>query len=144
MTNSEKLYKQIKILNRTMRRLSHGEPHGGSQLSHSQINFLKTISDNPGIHQREIGKVLNIRPSAIAEVTAKLVDMGLVSKEKDKNDRRIFLLFLTDKGEHSLTATLQNKKEFESGFFDFLTNDEVETALQLISKINQSLDEINQ
>lgn len=142
MNNSKNIYYEVRVLNRYMRRLSHGhDSESEANLSHSQLNYLNLLLSNSGISQRELGEMLRIRPSSMTESTNKLESLGLLKKVKDENDKRITRLYITSHAEKLMNDSMKENEKFESTFFEMLNDDEQVQLLTLLKKANDSLKE---
>ena len=64
-----------------------------------QFFALKYISQNSGLTVGELADVLMMSSSSIAQLIERLINKGWIKKVEDKDDRRIFHILLTDKGE---------------------------------------------
>ncbi|MEA5004043.1 MAG: MarR family transcriptional regulator, partial [Christensenella sp.] len=74
------LYRQTqKFINKRM------QPYG---LNYSDHAFLIHISQNPGINQRQLARILTIDEAVVTRVLKKLEDNGFVTREKDAEDMR--------------------------------------------------------
>ena len=63
---------------------------------HSRL--LTILLENPGISQRALSDLLHIRPQSMGEQLAKLESSGLITRQVNQHDRRVFNLYLTDEG----------------------------------------------
>jgi DNA-binding MarR family transcriptional regulator len=60
--------------------------------------FLKHLSMEGGINQETVAKHLSITKTAASKIVIKLIEKGLVKKEKGSRDKREYILYLTKKG----------------------------------------------
>ena len=60
---------------------------------------MYNIKYYPSIAQRELAETLFVSEANVAKMIKKLVDKGLVKKQKDENNKSRNILTLTDKGE---------------------------------------------
>jgi DNA-binding MarR family transcriptional regulator len=72
-------------------------------ISHAQLSLLMTLYNQEGICQQELCRILNINKAAVTRELKDLEQKNYISKVRDHNDRRRFLVYLTDKA-------LKNKK----------------------------------
>ena len=141
MKIDREIYRELKILCRYMRRKAHPVNTKEGDLSHSQLSFLNIIAKYPEINQKQLGEIMNIRPSYIAENLGKLEDLGLIYKVKDKKDKRINLLFISKLGEEKLEYFFFFFENMENGLFNILNEEEKECLFKIVNKINNSLEE---
>lgn len=97
MTNERA--KQLEaLLPRLMRRMFSGtESDELSELSLAQLRILRAVLDSPHT-AGEIVELLGYSPSALSQLTQKLVSAGLLIKSKDPEDARVKHVELTAKG----------------------------------------------
>lgn len=135
----KKLYSEIRKTNNIMRNISHNSLSQDLNLSHAQINILEIINSNPGIIQKEIASIINIKASSMTELVSKLKNKDLIYRKKDDTDLRIIRLFITDKGKEELKNITKIRDENEKSIFKSLSEDEKENLYFLLKKINESL-----
>lgn len=135
----KKLYSEIRKTNNIMRNISHNSLSQDLNLSHAQINILEIINSNPGIIQKEIASIINIKASSMTELVSKLKNKDLIYRKKDDTDLRIIRLFITDKGKEELKNITKIRDENEKSIFKSLNEDEKENLYSLLKKINESL-----
>lgn len=89
--------------------LAHKGGHGGSQ-----DNVLNIIFHKGEITQKELQNILNIKGGSLSELVSKLVCKELVLREKSKEDNRVYVLKLTEKGEKIANTIIKQKQEDEN------------------------------
>ncbi|MCC5910360.1 MAG: MarR family transcriptional regulator [Clostridiaceae bacterium] len=87
----------------------------------------------------DIAKNLDVTLSAITGLVNKLVDMGLVTRVRSEENRRIVLIGLTDKGTEVIDKVNENKKEFFLKYATVLTEDEINMFFKVINKLNNAI-----
>lgn len=106
-----------------------------------QQDFFLVISKNEGISQKELSDCLYIGKSTTAKAVKKLIDIGYIKKEKDKKDKRIDRLYLTEEGK-SIVPRVQNLfVEIIEITNKNLTEQESEQAIILLKKILSNVTE---
>lgn len=90
----------------------------------------------------EIGRRMNIRSAAVAELLNKLEKNGFVKRVKDKDDLRKTRVEITEKGLEKVML-LGPSEEIINGIFSGLTKDELDQLDFLINKLLVSLEEKN-
>jgi DNA-binding MarR family transcriptional regulator len=63
-----------------------------------QWSLLSRLAENDGISQKELAFQVDKDPTNVTRILDQLERKGLVSRTSNKEDRRSFLLFLTDQG----------------------------------------------
>lgn len=68
-----------------------------------QFAALTVLDQRPGSSQRDLGRVLDLDRSTIADLVARMMRRGLVQRARDLTDRRRNVLDLTSAGRAELT-----------------------------------------
>lgn len=91
-----------------------------------QAKILSILKDQPTISQKDLIAQLDMKPQSASELIKKLENKGLILREKSTEDKRVFLIELTDLGKIesekgsefqpiALNAlTLEEKKQFNN------------------------------
>lgn len=74
-----------------------------SGLSGAQLFALRQLADQPGISLGELARLTATHASSISVVVTRLIEKGLVRRERDPKDRRRLLLQPTEAGFARLT-----------------------------------------
>ncbi len=101
-----------------------------------EIHMIKMIGDFPGIHSSELARKFGITRPVVHKTLQKLSERGLVIKEDDPEDKKRYLLYLTEKGQ---TAYFEHEKyhnENDKALFDYLSD----TSSDKIAAIKGFLD----
>ena len=93
----------------------HLEDYG---INASQLHLLFEISHQKNINQEKIATRCNINKGAVARSIRKLEEKGLVTRQIDDANRRQNIISLTDKGEETLTESINLLKKWEKEVFD--------------------------
>jgi len=70
----------------------------------ADAGILRLLSHSPGISQQDLARKLDMHASRLVAVIDALEERGLVIREPNAQDRRIYSLRLTDAGEQMLRA----------------------------------------
>ena len=80
----------------------------------SKNSFLTRIDENPGINQENLSYLLKVDRSTTAKALKKLIDKGYIKKVHPENNKKEWILFITDEGkklndsmEDSVTVPLE-------------------------------------
>ena len=110
--------------------------HGG----HAQMRILAILGQKESMSQRELMELLAVRSASLSELLAKLEHNGFIVREKDEQDKRSFMLRLTEEGRVVASNLHQQLQEREDAFFVCLSNEEREQLAALLGKLVQSLE----
>lgn len=102
-----------------------------------QLTILAFLHKYPELSQNDLGKKVGKDKTTITRMLEALVKKGLIRKEPDRNDRRVFLSYLTQEGEEVLEAALPISKEVTEEYRRLLNDDEREHLLNALEKIQQ-------
>lgn len=124
----DKLIFNLRDLSHIMRSLYEGKG--------SQKNILIILNEVGGITQRELTERLGIQPGSVSEVIAKLEDAGDITRTPSEADRRTMDIALTPKGKVSALEAAERRNRRHIEMFSCLPDDEKETLLSLLEKVN--------
>jgi len=69
------------------------------KLTPARFDLLRAASQDPqGTHQNVISKVLGLSRVAVSKMVRRLIELGLVTRERSVRDRRTFVVMLTEEG----------------------------------------------
>jgi DNA-binding MarR family transcriptional regulator len=124
-----------------MRHVHHSSIPSEPPLSPPQLHLLFSIaSKQEGISVKGLAERTSVTPGAITQFVDGLVEMGLVMREGDPNDRRIVRLKLTELAKSQFEHFRKDYLTSASRVFDVLSNDEIKQLIALFDKINTSHD----
>ena len=83
------------------------------EITAGQVPFLMHLSHKEGITQDDLAVHLHIDKGTVARALKKLEDNGFIYREINPQNRRKYLLFLTEKGRHIVPKIHQINKEWE-------------------------------
>lgn len=108
-----------------------------------QLPVLRVISEREGISQRQLAKVLHIKPPTVAVTVKRLEKAELVCRRTDPMDMRISRMYLSEKGKniHKEICSLmeENEKILTNGF----SEEELDHMRGLIQKMISNLNEMD-
>lgn len=103
-------------------------------LSYRQMRILKHVG--AGVTSgTELGRIFGVTAPAISETIESLVRKGLLRREPHETDRRAVILLLTDEGSSLNERAEQAERALAREVLDPLADDEVETLLELATKV---------
>jgi DNA-binding MarR family transcriptional regulator len=124
-----------------MRHVHHSSIPSEPPLSPPQVHLLFSIaSKQEGISVKELAERTSVTPGAITQFVDGLVEMGLVMREGDPNDRRIVRLKLTELAKSQFEHFRKDYLTSASRVFNVLSNDEIKQLISLFDKIITSHD----
>lgn len=91
----------------------------GTNIGTSEYECLDYIRKNSGVSQEKLRSFLNIDKAAVTRMIANLERKGYVYRLQDENDKRVKMLFVTDK-----TIDIKHlTSSIESSFYEWLLED---------------------
>lgn len=117
------------------------ELQGLDELVPSYGNILTVLYDNDGkMTMKEIGDLLGKDKSTITALVSKLMAKGYVEKQKSTTDRRKTYIHLTQKSIDIKDRFDAISKNVHETAYKGLRDDEKETFLEVLKKINMNFD----
>ena len=127
--------------NKTVFRSENGS---GTDLSPSFIKSLFAFTDPEEEYPiGELGKNARVKSSTMTDMVDRMEDEGLAERVKDKNDRRLVKVRLTNKGKKTRQEFYkQRRSEFESVFHQ-LGPEDIHKLIKNLSEEKEILRKIN-
>src|SRR5215210_2765753 len=91
--------------------------HTAHNLKPRQFQILGLLHDHGGLAQGELIHEMGVAPSILVTLLNPLEADGLVTRERDPEDRRRHLVTLTKAGERHLASASRAQKEAEDALF---------------------------
>ncbi len=137
-TGIEVLYSMVGHLIRRSHQISVAMFLQSSELENLtpvQFATLWGVKSYPEIDQLSLSKKVGIDRTTIGNVLLRLVDRGLVKRDVAKDDRRVRVLRLTDKGAQLLQASLGPVQSSQDQFLAPLNVKEKAELIRLLGKV---------
>ena len=99
-----------------------------------------TLLEAGDMTQRELTERLGIQPGSASEVIGKLEASGFLVRSPSKTDRRTTNIALTEAGKTAAGDALAQRRERHQQMFSSLSEEEKDTLLHLLEKINAHWD----
>ncbi|MBR2774906.1 MAG: MarR family transcriptional regulator [Selenomonadaceae bacterium] len=115
----------------------YGKNFDGLDPWQGQGRILTALRRMHSVSQKELGKVLGIRPQSLGELLQKLEVNGYITRYRSDTDRRALIVELTAKGE-----TFQLRKPNYDEMFIDLNAKEKATLKNCLEKISERLNEL--
>ncbi len=112
-----------------------------SALNYTQLHVLEEIYKNKEIKTLEISKLMDISPSTLIGVLDELEKKGLITRERQKNDKRVVVVSATEAGSSKVEQHFTEDKSFLKNLTASLSQEEKQQFFQLMKKITDSIDQ---
>lgn len=107
---------------------------------HGRVRLMNMLKENGELSQKEIAEKLDIRPQSLSELLVKMESDGFISRRQDKDDKRVIVVALTEKGEEQLVVLRQANREHAEKLFSPLTDEEKDALIAILKKLTQKED----
>jgi DNA-binding MarR family transcriptional regulator len=118
------------------------------ELTSSQIKVLATFTERECYSMTELSQILSVTLPTMTAMIDRLIQSGLVKRERDERDRRVVLVRLTGDGKKVISNLMEIRKQEIEKVLRTLEHEEVEVFLgsiesvaQLLTKARTRLDE---
>ncbi len=108
-----------------------------------QMHGLKLISDSPGITVGEFAETFMFSSASAAQFIKRLEDSGWLERVADDNDKRIFHLHLTSKGEEELKKLYSKLVSKMEKVLAFMSEDDFNTIIRIQNKLLKNIEKSN-
>lgn len=138
--DADSLSLSVMRLGRLLMRHEHITRSGrhGRSARIGQGRVLALLALREPLGQKDLAYLLGVRPQSLSELLGKLEHAGLVSRERDENDRRSTLVSLTAEGRGAAEEAARSGAN-EDDPFDVLNDTERTELASLAGKVSQAL-----
>ena len=120
-----------------MRRLRAA--HAAHHLKPRQFQILGLLHDHGGLAQRDLVQTMGVDPSILVTLLNPLEADGLVTRQRNPDDRRRHLVTLTAAGKRHLTSAARAQQETEDALFVSLDDDQREHLCGVLLVLRDAL-----
>lgn len=108
-------------------------------LSVVQSHILYEVNKRKGPSMQEVADALGMDITTFSRQVQTLVKLGLVAKMEQPEDRRVYMLSLTEQGSYAVTEISEQMNRYFQEVFSYMTEFEKETIIRSIHLLNRSL-----
>jgi DNA-binding MarR family transcriptional regulator len=109
------------------------------ELTSSQIKVLATFIDRECYTMTELSQILSVTLPTMTAMIDRLIQSGLVNRERDERDRRVVLVRLTGEGKKVISNLMEIRKQEIEKVLSMLDQKEVDNFLGSIESVAQLL-----
>lgn len=113
--------------------------HEGMDLTYNQYKMLLTIYDKGSCPLNLLARELQIAMSSASEMVDKLVNLGIVYRTVDEENRRQVVIFTTDKGEELIRELRHGIVENYRKLLEKLPEEDQERLVQAFETLAEVL-----
>ena len=108
-----------------------------------QIPMIFKLFKHKELNQKELAEKTCVKPSTITIMLRKMEKSGLIEKKTDKNDRRIYIVSLTEKGSDIVKKLSSLIENLEENSLKGISEEEQDILFRLLDKILTNLKQLN-
>jgi DNA-binding MarR family transcriptional regulator len=122
-----------------------GQNEGDRGLSSARGGILmrlfvdETLGIESPLTPTELSRFQHVSKNTISSLIRGLEDQGLVTRELDKEDKRVFRLKITDEGKKLVKEFIPRKAQLMNSLTSSLSSDELEQLIFLLQKLRSTL-----
>jgi DNA-binding MarR family transcriptional regulator len=98
----------------------------------TQFAVLLNVFQNPGMSQTALVRASGIDRSTLTEILRRMIDRGLISRTRLKEDQRANALTLTEAGEEMLAAAFEGAARTQDRILDPVPPELRDTAVEIL------------
>ncbi|MGB5822704.1 MAG: MarR family transcriptional regulator [Proteocatella sp.] len=110
-------------------------------LNRGQFLYISRICEKPGINQSNLSSLLKVDKTRTAKSIKKLLENGFITKERDKNDDRAFLLYPTEAGQEVYKKIIKEENKQIDICFKGFNDEEKKIVSELLSRMTDNLED---
>ncbi|MBR2809055.1 MAG: MarR family transcriptional regulator [Erysipelotrichaceae bacterium] len=129
MNDSELMNKLMVLSSLSRRRKDHHHPSRGKH------RLLRMLKENGEVNPKQLADKLHIRPSSVSEVINECLAKGLITKQRDINDRRKSIIEITEEGNDFLKEITRRRDDSSAAFFSCLSEEEKDQLSNIMDKL---------
>lgn len=104
-----------------------------------QGRTLMFIEANPGVIQREIGDIFQIRNASVTNMLKNLERDGYIERRQDPKSARVKRIYITDSGKKQVALMKQNFSEILAKMSNKVDESLLDQLLPLIKELNKQI-----
>ena len=108
-------------------------------ISYGQYKVISVIHNHGPISVGNLGRLVGSAQSTTSEMVARLTKAGLVTKVRGPYDGRVVMVELTDQGRQLMRRRRKRVREAYQGLFARLINEEQDSFVGSLRKLNDIL-----
>ncbi len=112
-------------------------------LSFSQVNVLMRLYHSGTCGVSQLGEEMGITNAAASQAIDRLVNMGLIARSEDPEDRRAKQLVLTEKGRELVNRAIDTRSRWVENLTTSLSprdQEQIASALELLTTAARKMD----
>ncbi|WP_433946523.1 MarR family winged helix-turn-helix transcriptional regulator [Paenibacillus sp. SN-8-1] len=116
----------------------HMESELSPSLTEAQLSVLELLEERKKMKPSDLIPYLATTPAAVTMLLDRMEKAGLITRERDLEDRRIVWISITDKGREETNRGLQIRNDFLGNVLDQISSHNQQLLIFLLGKITSS------
>lgn len=109
---------------------------GSLNLADGQIFLLLILSRHESVKASDIASRIGITFGAVTGMTDKLLSLGLITRERSAEDRRVVLISITEEGRQVISEIKNKRAERLRSLLGHMEADSISRALDIFVQLN--------
>lgn len=135
---SARLYHRLHIAAHRAQRMADSNLATAIGLTTAQVSVLSVLAGAGSSSQAGIAAELNIRAAAVTPLVTRLQAYGLITRTRDDQDSRLWILALTRSGSAMVARSSAPFAKVNAVFDDTLDASEIELLAGMLSRLSEA------
>lgn len=131
------MMEEMREIHKMIQKLTSQKCH---HLTMEQLKLIFLIAKNQ-MSQKEIAQKLRITEATLSVRIKRLVDMGLIERKMNEDDKRFYHIVLSSHGKAVLDEMRKDFHHVHHAVYKNLTEEDYQAVLKVIKKIKENLKE---
>lgn len=114
----------------------------GDTIKLREFIILAAISEQPGLSQSDLGRIVGVDRSTFADTMAKMETRGWIVRTPSTSDGRAYSVLLRQAGGTMLSATAQHARAADAAILDLLPRTKARTLVGTLTKLTKLADDL--
>jgi len=132
--------KYLSIAHRTHTKLIDKIFKSKFNLNYGQVFILSKIYENDSINQHKLCEEYSLDKAGVGRILKKLEEKNFIKRKSDPEDKRSKIIYLTKKSKEIKTIFFKLFDKIEEQIKKDLSEDEIDTLINLLKKVQVNLD----
>jgi DNA-binding MarR family transcriptional regulator len=115
---------------------------GGKELTKQQFTLLCALEQNDGVSQTALVEITGIDRSTLAEMVRRMLEKGLLSRERTEEDQRANAVAISPSGRKALRAARNAADRAERALLEALPMPERQKFVKALTQIAAAADQL--
>jgi MarR family transcriptional regulator, organic hydroperoxide resistance regulator len=118
-----------------VRRLRGRDTHRPGELSYAQYGLLFGLAEHGALSNAELASLAEVSPSTATMMLDRLVEIGLVHRERSEVDRRVVLVALSAQGAETVAAHRARYEQLWSAALAGFSDEQLADAAAVLERV---------